>query len=131
MPRRRRPETREILPDPLYNSTLAEKFVNSMMWDGKKAISQGIFYSAMDRIKDKPDLVVLDPPRAGLEPGAAERLARAGAARITYVSCEPPTLARDLAVLLNSGYKVASVDLFDLFPQTFHMETIVKLERAA
>jgi 23S rRNA (uracil1939-C5)-methyltransferase len=86
---------------------------------------------AMDRIKDKPDLVVLDPPRAGLEPGAAERLARAGAARITYVSCEPPTLARDLAVLLNSGYKVASVDLFDLFPQTFHMETIVKLERAA
>jgi small subunit ribosomal protein S7 len=53
MPRRRRPETREILPDPLYNSTLAEKFVNSMMWDGKKAISQGIFYSAMDRIKER------------------------------------------------------------------------------
>ena len=44
MPRRRRPETREILPDPVYNSTLAEKFVNSMMWDGKKAVSQRIFY---------------------------------------------------------------------------------------
>ena len=40
MPRRRRPESREIIPDPVYNSTLAEKFVNSMMWDGKKAISQ-------------------------------------------------------------------------------------------
>src|ERR1700735_1636599 len=53
MPRRRRPETREILPDPLYNSTLAEKFVNSMMWDGKKAISQGIFYGAMDRIRER------------------------------------------------------------------------------
>ena len=53
MPRRRRPESREILPDPVYNSTLAEKFVNSMMWDGKKAVAQKIFYSAMDKIKDR------------------------------------------------------------------------------
>ena len=53
MPRRRRPEQREILPDPVYNSTLAEKFVNSMMWDGKKAVSQRIFYDAMDKIKDR------------------------------------------------------------------------------
>jgi len=53
MPRRRRPESREILPDPVYNSTLAEKFVNSMMWDGKKAVSQQIFYGAMDRIRDR------------------------------------------------------------------------------
>jgi len=55
MPRRRRPESREILPDPIYNSTLAEKFVNSMMWDGKKAISQGIFYGAMDKIRQRSD----------------------------------------------------------------------------
>ena len=53
MPRRRKPETREILPDPIYNSTLAEKFVNTMMWDGKKAISQKIFYEAMDTIKER------------------------------------------------------------------------------
>ena len=53
MPRRRRPETREILPDPVYGSTLAEKFVNSMMWDGKKATSQNIFYQAMDKIRDR------------------------------------------------------------------------------
>jgi small subunit ribosomal protein S7 len=53
MPRRRRPETREILPDPLYNSPLAEKFVNSMMWDGKKSVSQGIFYGAMDKIRER------------------------------------------------------------------------------
>src|SRR5262250_677264 len=53
MPRRRRPEVREILPDPVYNSTLAEKFVNSMMWDGKKAVSQKIFYGAMDKIKER------------------------------------------------------------------------------
>ena len=53
MPRRRRPETREILPDPVYGSTLAEKFVNSMMWDGKKAIAQKIFYEAMDKIQER------------------------------------------------------------------------------
>jgi small subunit ribosomal protein S7 len=53
MPRRRRPETREIVPDPVYNSTLAEKFVNSMMWDGKKAVSQQIFYKAMDKIQER------------------------------------------------------------------------------
>ena len=53
MPRRRRAEVREILPDPVYNSTLAEKFVNSMIWDGKKATSQGIFYEAMDKIRER------------------------------------------------------------------------------
>src|SRR5438046_5344599 len=53
MPRRRRPETREIIPDPVYNSALAEKFVNSMMWDGKKAVSQNIFYKAMDTIRER------------------------------------------------------------------------------
>jgi 23S rRNA (uracil1939-C5)-methyltransferase len=86
---------------------------------------------AIERMKEKFDLIVLDPPRAGLEPGAAARLARLGAERITYVSCEPPTLARDLSVILQAGYRIRSVDLFDLFPETFHMETIVKIERGA
>jgi len=53
MPRRRRPETREIIADPLYNSTLVEKFVNSMMWDGKKTTAQKIFYSAMEVLKER------------------------------------------------------------------------------
>lgn len=53
MPRRRRSETREILPDPVYNSTLAEKFVNSMMWDGKKQTAQRLFYGAMDILRDR------------------------------------------------------------------------------
>ena len=53
MPRRRRPELREILPDPVYNSTLAEKFVNSMMWDGKKNTAQKLFYAAMDTIRER------------------------------------------------------------------------------
>ena len=53
MSRRRRAEVREIAPDPVYNSTLAEKFVNSMMWQGKKTTAQGIFYTAMETLKDR------------------------------------------------------------------------------
>jgi small subunit ribosomal protein S7 len=53
MPRRRRPEPREVLPDPIYSSTLVEKFVNSMMWDGKKATAQGLFYEAMEKIRER------------------------------------------------------------------------------
>src|SRR5947208_14762026 len=53
MPRRRRPEPREVVPDPLYNSTLVEKFVNSMMWDGKKTTAQRLFYQAMDTLRDR------------------------------------------------------------------------------
>ena len=83
----------------------------------------------LGRCKEKPELVVLDPPRTGLTPGAAKHLARLGAPRITYISCDPPTLARDLAVLVRAGYEVSRVDLFDLFPQTFHMEAAVRLRR--
>jgi 23S rRNA (uracil1939-C5)-methyltransferase len=83
----------------------------------------------LERCKDAPDLVVLDPPRAGMEHSALTRLVRIAPRRITYVSCEPPTLARDLAVLRGSGYEISEVHLFDLFPQTFHMEAIVRLRR--
>jgi small subunit ribosomal protein S7 len=55
MPRRRRAEIREILPDPVYNSTLVEKFVNSMMWDGKKNVAQGIFYASMEKIRERSE----------------------------------------------------------------------------
>src|SRR3974390_1114474 len=53
MSRRRKAESREIAADPVYNSTLAEKFVNSMMWEGKKTVSQGIFYTAMDTLRER------------------------------------------------------------------------------
>ena len=53
MSRRRRAEVREVQPDPVYNSTLAEKFVNNMMWDGKKTVAQAIFYNAMDQLRER------------------------------------------------------------------------------
>jgi 23S rRNA (uracil1939-C5)-methyltransferase len=81
------------------------------------------------RSKERPDLVVLDPPRAGMTPQAMQRLAKMAPVRITYVSCEPPTMARDLAILIAGGYSCTEVRLIDLFPQTFHMETIIRLLR--
>jgi 23S rRNA (uracil1939-C5)-methyltransferase len=74
-------------------------------------------------------LAVVDPPRAGLTPGIVKHLARIAPGRITYVSCDPPTLARDLAALQQCGYGLAEIHLFDLFPQTFHMETVARLRR--
>jgi 23S rRNA (uracil1939-C5)-methyltransferase len=81
----------------------------------------------LEKYKEQPNLVLLDPPRAGLTPGAIKYLARIAPERITYVSCEPPTLARDLAALSAAGYEISDIHLFDLFPQTFHIETVVRL----
>jgi len=78
--------------------------------------------------RERPELVVLDPPRAGADVEACELLLRLGAAKMVYVSCDPTTLARDLAVL-QRGYGIEALHLVDLFPQTSHIETVVVLER--
>ncbi len=79
--------------------------------------------------RERPQLVVIDPPRAGLDSRALACLGRLGSERITYVSCDPSTLSRDLAELLKAGYVLEEVHLFDLFPQTFHIESLVRLVR--
>jgi 23S rRNA (uracil1939-C5)-methyltransferase len=73
-----------------------------------------------------PDAIIADPPRAGLGPEVTGELLRVGAPRLTIVSCDPATLARDLKVL-TSLYRVERLALVDLFPQTFHFETIAHL----
>ncbi len=87
------------------------------------------FLEAQATQRERPELVVLDPPRAGLGVEGAAALARVGAKRIVYVSCDPVTLARDLAVLTRAAYGIESVEMVDLFPQTFHLETVVFLIR--
>ena len=79
---------------------------------------------------EQPDLIVIDPPRAGLGAEITTALAEIGTPSMTYVSCDPATMARDLRALLASGYAIESVTLADLFPQTFHLETVVHLRRA-
>jgi 23S rRNA (uracil1939-C5)-methyltransferase len=76
-----------------------------------------------------PDLAVVDPPRGGLGEPVARSLANLGAPRVTYVSCDPATLARDLVPLLAAGYRIEQVHLVDLFPQTYHLESVVHLSR--
>jgi len=95
----------------------------------------------LKKFTEQPEFVVLDPPRAGLGAETAARLANLGAAEIAYLSCDPSTLARDLAVLTGSErrqktdvepahrYTIADLHLFDLFPQTYHIETLVRLRR--
>jgi len=83
---------------------------------------------------ETPDLVVLDPPRAGIEPELLARLAKLAPWRINYVSCDPATLARDLAGLVGTTeapgpYEIRDINLFDIFPQTYHMEVLVRLKR--
>jgi 23S rRNA (uracil1939-C5)-methyltransferase len=73
------------------------------------------------------DFVLLDPPRAGAEPEAVRRIIALSPRHISYVSCDPATLARDLRTLTESGYRVASVRAFDMFPQTHHVETVVHI----
>ena len=72
-----------------------------------------------------PDFILADPPRAGLGKAVAGHLARLKSPRLTIVSCDPATLARDVAAL--TGYKIESLTLVDLFPQTYHLETIAQL----
>jgi 23S rRNA (uracil1939-C5)-methyltransferase len=77
----------------------------------------------------RPDLVVVDPPRGGLGERLVRGIAELGPRRLTYVSCDPATLARDLAVLLGVGFRIAEAHLLDLFPQTFHVESVIHLGR--
>jgi 23S rRNA (uracil1939-C5)-methyltransferase len=76
---------------------------------------------------DRPDLIVVDPPRTGLGPDTTALLTRIAAPALTYVSCDPATLARDLRALISRGYTIQRLTLADLFPQTFHLETVVDL----
>ena len=77
----------------------------------------------------RPDLVVADPPRRGLGENVIRNLARLKPSRLTYVSCDPSTLARDLRMLVDSGFKIEAAHLFDLFPQTYHIESVFHLAR--
>ena len=82
----------------------------------------------LQNLETAPDFVMLDPPRAGIGKRMVDSLSRVKAPRIAMVSCDPATLARDLSGLLSAGYRIERMTLVDLFPQTFHLETIVQLK---
>jgi tRNA/tmRNA/rRNA uracil-C5-methylase (TrmA/RlmC/RlmD family) len=94
-------------------------------------IERGDVAEALRRLPaDVDEAIVLDPPRAGAGPDVVRAIAGRGPRSVVYVSCDPATLARDLKAFAATGYTPSTVELFDLFPDTFHLETVVALRRA-
>ena len=81
------------------------------------------------KVKDKPDIIILDPPRSGVHPKALDYVIKFNAPQIIYVSCNPKTLVTDLKVLEAKGYEIEKTLLMDMFPNTPHVETVVKLKK--
>ena len=81
----------------------------------------------VDELKERPDLIIVDPPRDGIHPKAIGKIIAFGAPEIVYVSCKPTSLARDLEIFQQEGYQVERVKLMDMFPRTVHVETVVLL----
>ena len=89
----------------------------------------GDVLKVLDSIEEKPDFIILDPPRDGINPKALRQIIDFGVDRIVYVSCKPTSLARDLVVFEEKGYRVERVSNVDLFPHTVHVETIVLIQK--
>lgn len=89
----------------------------------------GDIAKVIQNVTEKPDIIILDPPRSGVHPTALDYVIKFNAPTIIYVSCNPKTLVQDLKVLEQRGYKVEKVKAMDMFPQTPHVETVVKLQR--
>ncbi|MCI8635107.1 MAG: 23S rRNA (uracil(1939)-C(5))-methyltransferase RlmD, partial [Eubacterium sp.] len=90
----------------------------------------GDVLKVMDGLAEKPDLIVLDPPRDGIHPKALEKIGkRIGAEKMVYISCKPTSLARDLEALQEVGYEVERICCVDMFPGTYHVETVCLLSK--
>jgi len=111
----------------------AVRMADAAQRSGGAVVSGGSFRVLEGRVSDRlrealpADVVILNPPRTGCESGVMEQLAGARPPRVVYASCDPATLARDVA-LLGGGYRVVGLEVFDLFPQTAHVETILTLD---
>ena len=114
----------EAIADAKINSEL-NGIRNTAFYAGDmKAVLDDAFVAA----NGHPDVVILDPPRAGVDEPVLDVLLRAAPQRIVYVSCNPATQARDLAVL-DAAYRIEAVQPVDMFPHTHHVENVVKLVR--
>ncbi len=87
----------------------------------------GDVLKVLDDVEEKPDFIVLDPPRDGIHPKALEKIIHYQVPKMVYISCKPSSLARDLEALLAGGYRVERVQCVDMFPATVHVETVVML----
>ena len=89
----------------------------------------GDVLKVLDEIEEKPDFIVLDPPRDGIHPKALPKIIEYQVDNLVYISCKPTSLARDLEIFLRCGYRVERCVCVDQFAQTVHVETVVGLQR--
>ena len=129
----------------LFSTILSRRFAQVIAVETSQTSHADLLYNSPDNVKAvrattvdflrgaarklKPELVVVDPPRSGLGGSVVQSLVGLGAHRITYISCDPATASRDLAGLLSAGYRIEQVHLVDLFPQTYHLESVFHLAR--
>lgn len=91
----------------------------------------GDVLKVIDELGEVPDLIMLDPPRDGVNPKALMKILNFGVDRLVYIACKPTSLARDLEMIQGRGYKVEKISCVDLFPNTYHVETVCLLSRKA
>ncbi len=109
--------------------------VNDALINAEKAGARNVVFirGAMEEVlpglEERVDIAVVDPPRTGMEKAALQALVNLSPRRIAYVSCDPATLARDLAALVEAGYRVVQIQPVDMFPQTYHIESVTLLVR--
>jgi 23S rRNA (uracil1939-C5)-methyltransferase len=129
----------------LFSTILSRRFAQVIAVEASQTSHADLLYNSPNNVKAvrattvdflrraaskrRPDLVVVDPPRSGLGKSVVQSLVGLGAHRITYISCDPATASRDLAGLLSAGYRIEQVHLIDLFPQTYHLESVFHLAR--
>ena len=89
----------------------------------------GDVLNMVDQLEDKPDTIILDPPREGINPKAIEKIIKFDAETLVYVSCKASSLAKDLLLFEEGGYKVRKICSVDMFPRTYHVETVVLLSK--
>jgi 23S rRNA (uracil1939-C5)-methyltransferase len=125
----------------LFSVPLARSFAQVIAVESSQTSYSDLLYNSPSNVKSvcapveqylgkaagKLDLVIVDPPRAGLGASVVRSLVGLRPPAIAYVSCDPATLARDLAPLLSAGYRVQQAHLLDMFPQTYHLETVLQL----
>jgi 23S rRNA (uracil1939-C5)-methyltransferase len=113
------------------DETAAADLRRALKGDGMRAVRTATVEFLRDAVvqRERPELVVMDPPRAGIGAEVCALLARVGAREMVYVSCDPVTLSRDLKAMVDSGYRIKELHLVDMFPQTFHLETVAMLTR--
>ena len=107
-----------------YSPTACDDFAVNLDAYDNVSLYQGKAEIILPILEAKPDCIIVDPPRSGLKREATQAMAEKSPRLIIYVSCNPSTLARDVKHLSEAGYQLVSSTLIDMFPQTFHIESV-------